>query len=1048
MSGFRHKFIDFIEIEPVPIRAADKCTFQATGKGKMLLYLPNGDKGVSQMYLVEALYASSMGVTLVSISRITATGSTVVFSGHFCRIYNAKKERVGEVRQSGGLYRVYKSSSEEEANSAGTNEMLSIDELHRRLGHISHDRAKLLVAKGLVEGVILDLQSEASVCESCEWAKGTRKVIVKAREGERCGTVGDEIHSDLWGPAPVETLGKKRYYISFTDDHTRYTNVYFLHTKDEAFKFYRFYEAWLSTQYHVRIKCLNSDRGGEYLLKEFSDHLKKAGTTRRLTVHDTPEHNGVAERGNRTNLEIVRAMLHDSGLPKFLWAEAVSHAVYLRNRTWTRAIGNATPYELLNGSKPDLKLIQPWGCKVRVHDTGGSKLDARSKVGRWVGFDPDTKDGHRIYWPDRRTVSVERSVKFNFTDEVIVGVLPATEIGTGANEPQKEIARAPNAEVPDVAVDGNSDVVESSTLGRGMRVRKETEYVRSLKDGTGITGERSRLGTLNVLPKGMRQTDVVVDDAVDESAMATVIESAEGLMPTIQEARKRSDWPKWEDAIQKELESLKRAGTWELVKRPPDTNVVDSKWVLRIKKNSAGEIDKYKARLVARGFTQIYGIDYYETYAPVARLASFRILLALAARNNWPVHSFDFDSAYLNSKFEEDEVIYVEQPPGYETKDRRYWVWRLWKALYGLKQGARNWYEALFKALKELGFIRIEADHGMFLKRIGSDIIILAVHVDDCAVTGNSMGPIEKFMKEMNEKYKLTDTGPASWLLGIKITRDFANRTLSLSQHAYIDAIITKYNFNDLKPLATPIDPSVPLSKSQSPSKLEDVAKMKSVPYREAVGSLMYAAMGTRPDIAFATSTVAQFCENPGWVHWEAVKRIFRYLLGTKSLELVYGGERRGLVGYVDADGASQEHRRAISGYVFMVDGSAVSWSSKKQELVTLSTTEAEYVAQIHAAKEAVWLRRFLSELFGPIQGPTTLFSDSKSAIALAQDGHYHARTKHIDIRYHFIRYVIEAETIKLVYCSTDDMTADTLTKALPSVKAKHFAKALGLSTV
>lgn len=375
-------------------------------------------------------------------------------------------------------------------------------------------------------------------------------------------------------------------------------------------------------------------------------------------------------------------------------------------------------------------------------------------------------------------------------------------------------------------------------------------------------------------------------------------------------------------------------------------------------------------------------------------------------------------------------------------------MWRLWRALYGLKQAARYWYKTLCEVLEDLGFTRVEADHGVFIKKMGKDIIIMAVHIDDCAVTGNSQDLIDKFMDEMNEKYKLTDTGPASWLLGIKISRDFANKTLSLSQHAYIDAIITKFNFNDLKPLATPIDPSIPLLKTQSPSKLEDIARMKNVPYREAVGSLMYAAMGTRPDIAFATSTVAQFSENPGWVHWEAVKRIFRYLLGTKNLELVYGGERRGLEGYVDADGASQDHRRAISGYVFMLDGGAVSWSSKKQELVTLSTTEAEYVAQTHAAKEAVWLRGLLTELFSPMEGPTTLFSDSKSAITLAQDGHYHARTKHIDIRYHFIRYIIEAGTIKLVYCSTDDMTADTLTKALPSTKAKHFANALGLSVV
>jgi hypothetical protein len=1021
----------------------------------MIIHLPNGDHGPSRAVLMNALYAPSMGVTLVSISRVAKAGYTVVFSGEFCRIYKANKERMGEIKERQGLYRVYMSSSEERANVAGTKEALTIDELHRRLGHVSHDRAKLLISKGLVEGVTLDQESEPSVCESCEWAKGTRKKIVKVRDGERCTAVGDEIHSDVWGPAPVETLGRKRYYISFTDDFSRYTNIYFLQTKDESFNFYQIYEAWLSTQYNVRIKCLNSDRGGEYLSKEFSDHLKRAGTTRRLTVHDTPEHNGIAERGNRTNLELVRAMLHDSGLPNFLWAEAASHAIYLRNRTWTRAIGNTTPYELLNGSKPNMEGIQPWGCKVRVHDAGGAKLDARSKVGRWVGFDPDTKDGHRIYWPEKRSVSVERSVKFNFNEEVVVRI-PSLEgeIGDESGDGNSKVVEA--VEPPG---DGNSKIVEPQRVveppdvdyGRGKRIRKETEYVKMLKDGSAVTGQRLTQGVSNVLPRGMQQgsrVESVDDGVVGEHAMATVIESVEGLTPTYEEARKRSDWPRWDEAIQKELESLKKSGTWKLVKRPQGANVVDSKWVLRIKKNAAGEIEKYKARLVARGFTQIYGIDYYETYAPVARLSSFRLLLAIAARNNWPVDTFDFDSAYLNSVLGEDEVIYLEQPPGYETNDRRYWVCRLYKALYGLKQGAKNWYEALRQALVELGFERTEADHGVFVKKLPGDVIIAAVHVDDGMVTGSSRSLIDKFKVEMDKKYKLTDLGPANWLLGIKISRDLANKTISLSQHAYIEAIINRFNFGDLKPSSIPMDPAVPLSKSQEPIKLEDIAKMKNIPYREAVGSLMYAAMGTRPDIAFATSTVAQFNENPGWAHWEAVKRIYKYLLGTKKLELTYGGEQRGLVGYVDADGASQEHRRAITGYVFMIDGGAISWSSKKQELVTLSTTEAEYVAQTHAAKEAIWFRRLLTELFDSVDTPTTLFSDSKSAIALAEDGHYHARTKHIDIRYHFIRYVLDAGTIKLVYCSTDDMTADTLTKALPTVKAKHFAKALGLSTV
>lgn len=373
------------------------------------------------------------------------------------------------------------------------------------------------------------------------------------------------------------------------------------------------------------------------------------------------------------------------------------------------------------------------------------------------------------------------------------------------------------------------------------------------------------------------------------------------------------------------------------------------------------------------------------------------------------------------------------------------YVLRLHKSIYGLRQGARNWYDLLCKALADLGFRRTESDHGVFFKEVGNHLIVLAVHVDDCMVTGSSVELIGKFKAEMKDKYPLTDLGPIHWLLGIKVTRDLAERTITLSQHTYIESIITRFNFNDLKPCSTPLDPNLPLTKAQSPTTSTEIARMKNVQYREAIGSLMYAAMGTRPDIAFAVSTLSQFSENPGWVHWEAVKHVFRYLLGTKKLELVYGGEKRGLVGYVDADGASQDHRRAITGYAFLIDGAAVSWSSKKQELVTLSTTEAEYVAATHAAKEALWMRRLIGEVFRPLSEPTPLFSDSKSAIALAQDGHYHARTKHIDIRYHFIRYIIEAGSLKLIYCPTDEMTADTLTKALPSAKAKHFAAALGL---
>ena len=204
--------------------------------------------------------------------------------------------------------------------------------------------------------------------------------------------------------------------------------------------------------------------------------------------------------------------------------------------------------------------------------------------------------------------------------------------------------------------------------------------------------------------------------------------------------------------------------------------------------------------MVVRGFTQIYGVDYYKMYMPVARLASFCLLMAIAAHNKWPLDNFDFDQAFLNSKLGDDEVIYLEQPPGYETRDREHWLWRLLRALYGLKQGAKNWYNNFCQALKKLGFTRSEADHSIFFKQIGKDIIILTVHVDDGMVTGKNITLIKKFKEDMNIKYKITNLGPVNWLLGIEVERDLANKTIALSQQAYIKAIITRFNFNDLKP--------------------------------------------------------------------------------------------------------------------------------------------------------------------------------------------------------------------------------------------------------
>jgi len=437
------------------------------------------------------------------------------------------------------------------------------------------------------------------------------------------------------------------------------------------------------------------------------------------------------------------------------------------------------------------------------------------------------------------------------------------------------------------------------------------------------------------------------------------------------------------------------------VPHPPGKNIVGCKWVYRLKRKADGSIDKHKVRLVAWGFSQIYGVDYLDTYSPVAKLASFWTILALAAHFDWEVECFDFNSAYLNGELEDTEEIYMEQLLGYEEGGKDFVKW-LRKALYGLKQAGRRWYDTFKRELADLGFRASATNPGVFYARIRGNILIVAAHVDDCAMTGNSGRLITVYKAKLNDKFPLTDLGPIHSLLGIEVTHDRAARTISLSQSAYVDSILSRFSLTDAKSYPTPMVPSAFYSKHDSPSSPSDIARMHKVPYRKAIGSLMYAAVATHPDITFAVSTLSQFLENPGEAHWQAVKQVFRYLAGTHNHVLTYGAEQYDLTGYTDADGALQEHRCAISGYAFLIDGGAVSWMLRKQELVTLSTAEAEYVTATHAAKECIWLCRLIGELFPSLITWTTLHCNNQAMLTLAVDDNYHARTKHIDIRYHF----------------------------------------------
>ena len=403
----------------------------------------------------------------------------------------------------------------------------------------------------------------------------------------------------------------------------------------------------------------------------------------------------------------------------------------------------------------------------------------------------------------------------------------------------------------------------------------------------------------------------------------------------------------------------------------------------------------------------------------------------MAMCHDWKIESFDFIGAYLNEELDANEELYMQAPPGYDSD--LHIIKHLLKSLYGLKQASRCWYDTLVRALKSLGFTTSVADPGVFITHVSGQILILAVHVDYCVLAGSSSDLISEYKQKLNSCYALTDLGPVHWLLGIKVTCDCAAHTLSLSQGAYIDVILSQFVLSKAKAYQTPITPGTIYSKKDSPSSPNKVTHMKNTPYREAIGSLMYAAVATHLDIAFAVSTLSQFLNNPGELHWKATKWVFRYLAGTKDHELTFSGEHHNLEGFTNVDGTMQEHRHAISEYTFLFNGSAVSWSSKKQKLITLSTAEAEFIAAMHAAKEAIWLRKLLGDIYPDYtDSPTPFYCDNQAAQTLIKNDNYHARTKHLDTHFLFIREVAEQGQIKILYCLTEDMVMDVLTKALP----------------
>lgn len=768
------------------------------------------------------------------------------------------------------------------------------------------------------------------------------------------------------------------------------------------------------------IKTLRTDRGGEFTSHEFQKFCDDAGILRHLTAPYSPQQNGVVERRNRTVVAMTRGLLKEKKMPSIYWGEAVRHSVYLLKRLPTKTLKGETPYEAWKGYKPQFEHIKVFGClaHMKVPKVHTTKLDDRSKLVIYLGKEPGTK-AHRLHDPATGKLYVSRDVIFEedkswkWESQLFEGM---------HNSSSFVILNAPVTEIQD----NNNGDVELSTP---THTTTSGSAQISNSDSSGYSESSS-----STPPRKFRLISNIYNDTEetelpDEEMLLGIEEPV-----CYSQAEKEVEWRK---AMQCEIDAIEKNKTWVLTDLPPGRKAISLKWVYKVKKNTKDEVVKYKARIVARGFVQKQGVNFDEVFAPVTRLETVRLLLALAAKNSWEVHHLDVKSAFLNGELLEE--VYVNQPEGFVKKGQEHKVYKLLKALYGLRQAPRAWYSRLNKYLKELGFEKCPYEQAVYTKKEGDECLIIGVYVDDLLVTGSSVSNIMKFKAQMNMEFEMSDLGKLAYYLGIEVeqNRDFTE----LKQSAYARKLLEKANLLGCNSVKYPMEPRVQMHKDEN-GKLVDATK-----YRSLVGGLRY-LVHTRPDIAYSVGVVSRYLEKPTVLHMGAVKRILRYVKGTLNYGLRYtkGKGNYILSGFSDSDFAgSTEDRKSTGGMAFYLNENLITWVSQKQKCVALSSCEAEFMAANAAACQGVWLRNLLRQITDIGPGPVIIYVDNKSTIDLSKNPVFHGRSKHIDVRFHFIRDCIERGDILVKHVKTREQKADVLTKPMFTVKFEEMRGLLGV---
>ena len=984
---------------------------------------------------------------------------------------------------------------------------LKLDSLvwHRRFGHIGMDATRAALLKDYVKGVDFQGSFLRDHCIPCIVGKSPQRSY--SLHGNRASAVGELLHMDLCGPYPVQGPRGEKYFFSILDDKSNWGFTYGLKLKSDAFSCYMTTEAFLERSNGAVVLTVRCGGELELTAGRMGAHFTSKGIVVQRTVPYAHQQNGKSERYIRTLEEGGQVLLADSGLPMSFWLDAVLTRQYLLNRLPTSTLPeNTTPFEVItHGRKPDLSHLRIWGCEcfVAVPNEVRGKAGPKRFKAIFVGYEE-----HRVGW---RVRSLEG--KYSFSNDVIFNESSSGRLGVprplSSHLPTDSLSipPRPSRTTPRVRTSAGQaydEVLRLKALRKLEQDRHRSPPSLDMSGGVdgGVNGGVDR-GVSDLSPSA--QSIAFLSSFVDSPTPddPSLVESlalleadllwdhgylfafrASPSKPTFKpnifdlskiplsysEALARSDASIWQAAIDRERQSLQDMGAFEEVHLPPGARTVGLKWVFDRKTDLDGNNipGKEKARLVAQGFNQRPG-QFDETYAPVAKIASVRILLAWAAVRDLEIFQFDCKTAFLHAKIR--HPLYARPFPGYPASDPSK-VLRILVALYGLRQSAYEFYMLISSLLLGLGMIRCEVDHGIFMGEWtippdptiimpsdGSPLLLyLPLHVDDGLAITNSPTLYVWFLSVLSKRLKIVDLGPCSKFLNIVILRDRPNSRIWLSSHLYVAELLDEWNLASCRTASTPFPSHFSDLLSAPTTSLPSISDADLVPqYQRLVGCLLYLAISTRPDLSFYAMWLGQFNAAPTRHHFLIAKHVLRYLAGTRTLALCLGAPSSRVpatlsgyiqnVGCTDADWASDTvDRKSISGYAFFFQGSMVSWSAVKQKAIALSSTEAEYYAMAHAFKEALWLCSFLSLLKLPIPRPFPILSDNQATCSLSNSIAISARSKHIDIRHHFIRDHVQAGTFSTTWIPTADMPADIFTKALPFPSFSRHRDILGLS--